>query len=306
MGDLITRFLITTLVMAAPMLIGAMGTLFIERSGIINIGNEGFMIIGAFMGVLGSYYSGSALVGALTAMGSGLVFGLIFALFTVTFRANQVVTGLAINAVAEGLTSLLFRQLFGISGVVPKIATFEKVSIPLLSQIPILGPSLFNQTLVAYLGLLLVPVTAFVLYKTKLGLTVRSVGENPKACDTMGIGVNRVRYGSVLYGSMLAGLAGAFVSMGQLSFFTEGMIAGKGYMTLAAIVFGNYSPVGILVACLLFGGVSSLQYQLQATASTIPYQIWVMLPYVFAVAALCMYRVRSKAPACSGIPYVRD
>ena len=233
MGDLITRFLITTLVMAAPMLIGAMGTLFIERSGIINIGNEGFMIIGAFMGVLGSYYSGSALVGALTAMGSGLVFGLIFALFTVTFRANQVVTGLAINAVAEGLTSLLFRQLFGISGVVPKIATFEKVSIPLLSQIPILGPSLFDQTLVAYLGLLLVPVTAFVLYKTKLGLTVRSVGENPKACDTMGIGVNRVRYGSVLYGSMLAGLAGAFVSMGQLSFFTEGMIAGKGYMTLA-------------------------------------------------------------------------
>lgn len=306
MGDLITRFLITTLVMAAPMLIGAMGTLFIERSGIINIGNEGFMIIGAFMGVLGSYYSGSALVGALTAMGSGLVFGLIFALFTVTFRANQVVTGLAINAVAEGLTSLLFRQLFGISGVVPKIATFEKVSIPLLSQIPILGPSLFDQTLVAYLGLLLVPVTAFVLYKTKLGLTVRSVGENPKACDTMGIGVNRVRYGSVLYGSMLAGLAGAFVSMGQLSFFTEGMIAGKGYMTLAAIVFGNYSPVGILVACLLFGGVSSLQYQLQVTASAIPYQIWVMLPYVFAVAALCMYRVRSKAPACSGIPYVRD
>lgn len=186
MGDLITRFLITTLVMAAPMLIGAMGTLFIERSGIINIGNEGFMIIGAFMGVLGSYYSGSALVGALTAMGAGLVFGLIFALFTVTFRANQVVTGLAINAVAEGLTSLLFRQLFGISGVVPKIATFEKVSIPLLSQIPILGPSLFDQTLVAYLGLLLVPVTAFVLYKTKLGLTVRSVGENPKACDTMG------------------------------------------------------------------------------------------------------------------------
>ena len=306
MGDLITRFLITTLVMAAPMLIGAMGTLFIERSGIINIGNEGFMIIGAFMGVLGSYYSGSALVGALSAMGAGLVFGLIFALFTITFRANQVVTGLAINAVAEGLTSLLFRQLFGISGVVPKIATFEKVSIPLLSQIPILGPSLFNQTLVAYLGLLLVPVTAFVLYKTKLGLTVRSVGENPKACDTMGIDVNRVRYGSVLYGSMLAGLAGAFVSMGQLSFFTEGMIAGKGYMTLAAIVFGNYSPVGILVACLLFGGVGSLQYQLQATASAIPYQIWVMLPYVFAVAALCMYRVRSKAPACSGIPYVRD
>jgi simple sugar transport system permease protein len=306
MIDLVTRFLETTLVMTAPMLIAAMGTLFIERSGIINIGNEGFMIIGAFMGVIGSYYSGSAFIGALTAMGSGLIFGVLFAVFVVTLRANQVVTGLAINAAAAGITALLFRQLFGISGVVPKIATFDKVAIPLLSKIPILGDSLFNQTIVAYIGLLLVPVVAFILKRTNIGLIVRSVGENPKACDTLGIPVRRVRYLSVLYGGMMAGLGGAFVSMGQLSFFTEGMIAGKGYMTLAAIVFGNYMPGGILTACLLFGAVSSLQYQLQSTASAIPYQLWVMLPYLFAVAALCMYRVRSRAPACSGVPYVRD
>lgn len=306
MIDWMTRFLQTTLVMATPMLVAAMGTLFIERSGIINIGNEGFMILGAFFGVLGSYYSGSALVGALTAMLAGLLLGLIFALFTVTFRANQVVTGLAINAVAAGLTALLFRQMFGVSGVVPKIATFPKLALPVLSKIPVLGGSLFDQTLVAYLGLLLVPIVSFVLRRTNVGLVVRSVGENPRACDTLGIPVRRVRYLSVMFGGMLAGLAGAFVSMGQLSFFTEGMIAGKGYMTLAAIVFGNYMPGGVLVACLLFGAVSSVQYQLQATASVIPYQIWVMLPYVFAVAALCMYRVRSKAPACSGQPYVRD
>ena len=176
--------------------------------------------------------------------------------------------------------------------------------IPLLREIPVLG-TLFEQTAVGYLAFLLVPLTAFVLKRTRIGLTVRSVGENPRCCDALGIHVMRTRYLSVLYGSMLAGLGGAFVSMGQLSFFTVGMIAGRGYMTLAAIVFGNYTPWGIMLACVLFGAVSSLQYMLQATSTLIPYQIWVAFPYLFAVLALCLYRTRSKAPACSGQPFVR-
>ena len=164
---------------------------------------------------------------------------------------------------------------------------------------------LFEQTAVGYLAFLLVPLTTFVLRRTRLGLTVRSVGENPLCCDTLGIHVQRTRYLSVLYGSMMAGLGGAFVSMGQLSFFTVGMIAGRGYMTLAAIVFVNYTPWGMMLACVLFGAVSSLQYMLQATSSLIPYQLWVSFPYLFAVLALCLYRTRSKAPACSGQPFVR-
>lgn len=304
MLDLLTRLLSTTLIMATPMLVAAMGTLFIERSGIINIGNEGFMIMGAFMGVVGSYVSGSALVGALVAMLSAGAMGLVFAFFTVTLRANQVVTGLAVNGIAAAVTSLLFRQIFGLSATVPQIATFERLSVPVLRGIPMLG-ALFEQTAVGYLAFLLVPLTAFVLRRTRLGLTVRSVGENPLCCDTLGIHVQRTRYLSVLYGSMAAGLGGAFVSMGQLSFFTVGMIAGRGYMTLAAIVFGNYTPLGIMLACVLFGAVSSLQYMLQATSSLIPYQLWVAFPYLFAVLALCLYRTRSRAPACSGQPFAR-
>ena len=304
MFDVLTRLLSTTLIMATPMLVAAMGTLFIERSGIINIGNEGFMIMGALMGVVGSYVSGSAFVGALVAMLSAGALGLVFAFFTITLRANQVVTGLAVNAIAAAVTSLLFRQIFGLSASVPRIETFETLPIPLLRDIPVLGV-LFEQTAVGYLAFLLVPLTTFVLRRTRMGLTVRSVGENPLCCDTLGIHVQRTRYLSVLYGSMMAGLGGAFVSMGQLSFFTVGMIAGRGYMTLAAIVFGNYTPWGIMLACVLFGAVSSLQYMLQATSSLIPYQLWVSFPYLFAVLALCLYRTRSKAPACSGQPFVR-
>lgn len=304
MFDVLTRLLSTTLIMATPMLVAAMGTLFIERSGIINIGNEGFMIMGALMGVVGSYVSGSAFVGALVAMLSAGALGLVFAFFTITLRANQVVTGLAVNAIAAAVTSLLFRQIFGLSASVPRIETFETLPIPLLRDIPVLGV-LFEQTAVGYLAFLLVPLTTFVLRRTRLGLTVRSVGENPLCCDTLGIHVQRTRYLSVLYGSMMAGLGGAFVSMGQLSFFTVGMIAGRGYMTLAAIVFGNYTPWGIMLACVLFGAVSSLQYMLQATSSLIPYQLWVSFPYLFAVLALCLYRTRSKTPACSGQPFVR-
>lgn len=304
MFDVLTRLLSTTLIMATPMLVAAMGTLFIERSGIINIGNEGFMIMGALMGVVGSYFSGSAFVGALVAMLSAGALGLVFAFFTITLRANQVVTGLAVNAIAAAVTSLLFRQIFGLSASVPRIETFEDLPIPLLRDIPVLGV-LFEQTAVGYLAFVLVPLTTFVLRRTRLGLTVRSVGENPLCCDTLGIHVQRTRYLSVLYGSMMAGLGGAFVSMGQLSFFTVGMIAGRGYMTLAAIVFGNYTPWGIMLACVLFGAVSSLQYMLQATSSLIPYQLWVSFPYLFAVLALCLYRTRSKAPACSGQPFVR-
>lgn len=304
MFDVLTRLLSTTLIMATPMLVAAMGTLFIERSGIINIGNEGFMIMGALMGVVGSYVSGSAFVGALVAMLSAGALGLVFAFFTITLRANQVVTGLAVNAIAAAVTSLLFRQIFGLSASVPRIETFDTLPIPLLRDIPVLGV-LFEQTAVGYLAFLLVPLTTFVLRRTRLGLTVRSVGENPLCCDTLGIHVQRTRYLSVLYGSMMAGLGGAFVSMGQLSFFTVGMIAGRGYMTLAAIVFGNYTPWGIMLACVLFGAVSSLQYMLQATSSLIPYQLWVSFPYLFAVLALCLYRTRSKAPACSGQPFVR-
>ena len=293
---------------------GSMGETVTEKSGHLNLGVPGIMYLGGFAGFTSAYFyehnaaAPSALVCVLLSLVcaflAAMLGGLIYAFLTITLRANQVVTGLAVNAIAAAVTSLLFRQIFGLSASVPRIETFETLPIPLLRDIPVLGV-LFEQTAVGYLAFLLVPLTTFVLRRTRLGLTVRSVGENPLCCDTLGIHVQRTRYLSVLYGSMMAGLGGAFVSMGQLSFFTVGMIAGRGYMTLAAIVFGNYTPWGIMLACVLFGAVSSLQYMLQATSSLIPYQLWVSFPYLFAVLALCLYRTRSKAPACSGQPFVR-
>ncbi len=302
----VSSFFATTVVMATPMLVAAVGTLFVERSGIINIGNEGLMLTGAFMGVLGSWLTGSALVGAVFAMLGSAVLGLIFAFFSISLYANQVVSGLAVNAMASGLTILLKRMVFGVGGAIPQIAVYRKIEIPLLSKIPVIGPTLFNQTLIAYLAILLIPVLTLVLKYTRIGLELRSVGENPKACDTLGIKVVRVRYLALLFGSMMAGLGGSFISMGHHSFFTEGMVAGRGYMTLAAVVFGNFTPAGVLMACLLFGAVDALQYRIQASSLGVPYQLMVMLPYLATVLALCLYRRVSNAPANSGVPFIRQ
>jgi simple sugar transport system permease protein len=300
----LTNFLASDIMMASPLLITALGALFGERAGIINIGYEGLMITGAFFGVLFSWITGSAFIGALAAMIAAMFLNLLFAFFVIHLRANQVVAGLAINTLAAGITVTLNRLIFGASAMVPVIAVFERMPVPLLSRLPLLGTSLFNQSIVVYSALLLVPVVSFVFNRTHTGLKIRSVGEHPLACATLGINVFRVRYGALTAAGLMAGLGGAFISMGQLSFFVEGMVAGRGFMALAAVVFGNYTPLGVLGACLLFGAADALQYRLQTTATQIPYQIWIMLPYVITLVALCGYRRASNRPAGQGIPYV--
>lgn len=301
----IANYLSSVVVMATPLLLTAGGSVFSERSGILNIGYEGLMLIGAFFGVTVSWVTGNALVGALGAMLSGMLLNLLFALFALKSRANQVVIGLAINTLASGLTITLNRLIFGVSTSVPDIAVFESVAIPLLSEIPVIGPALFNQPLLVYIAFLLIPVYQFVLKRTNIGLKVRSVGENPYACDTLGIKVNKVRLLSIMYSGLMAGLGGAFLSMGQLSFFVEGMVSGRGFMALAAVVFGNYSPKGILGAALLFGAADAIQYRLQATSTDIPYQIWIILPYLITIIALCCYRRKSNCPAYYAKPFLK-
>lgn len=301
----IANYLSSVVVMATPLLLTAGGSVFSERSGILNIGYEGLMLIGAFFGVTVSWVTGNALVGALGAMLSGMLLNLLFALFALKSRANQVVLGLAINTLASGLTITLNRLIFGVSTSVPDIAVFEPVAIPLLSEIPVIGPALFNQPLLVYIAFLLIPVYQFVLKRTNIGLKVRSVGENPYACDTLGIKVNKVRLLSIMYSGLMAGLGGAFLSMGQLSFFVEGMVSGRGFMALAAVVFGNYSPKGILGAALLFGAADAIQYRLQATSTDIPYQIWIILPYLITIIALCCYRRKSNCPAYYAKPFLK-
>jgi simple sugar transport system permease protein len=306
MIDVITSFLASDIRTATPILIAALGLVFSERAGIVNIGTEGFMLIGALFGVLGSYWSGSVLIGVFLAIVVTMIFSWIFAFFTITIRADQTVVGTAINIFASGLTITLNRVVFGLSTSVPKIDVFDKVAIPGLSKIPVIGEAIFNQSIPVYITLLAVPVAWFVLQKTNIGLKIRAVGEHPKACDTVGINVKKVRYQAVLFSGLMIGFAGSFVSMGQLSFFTEGMVSGRGFMALAAVVFGNYTPGGALFAALVFGAGDALSYRLQAANTGIPYQFLTMLPYLITVMAICMMIRKSNKPAASAVAYTKE
>lgn len=306
MMDVITSFLASDIRTAMPILIAALGLVFSERAGIVNIGTEGFMLIGALFGVLGSYWTGSVFLGAILAMVVTMIFSWIFAFFTITIKADQTVVGTAVNIFASGLTITLNRVIFGLSTSVPKIDVYNAVQIPVLSKIPILGPALFSQSIPVYLTLIFVPVAWYVLMKTNIGLKIRAVGEHPKACDTVGINVKATRYKAVIFSGLMTGFAGSFVSMGQLSFFTEGMVSGRGFMALAAVVFGNYTPGGALVAALIFGAGDALSYRLQASNTGIPYQFLTMLPYLITVVAICTMIRKSNKPAASAVPYTKE
>lgn len=298
----ITNFFTADIRTTVPLLLAALGLVFSERAGIVNIGTEGIMLVGAVFGCIGSSQFSNPLMGALYAMVSGMMCGLIFGFFTITLRSNQIVVGTAFNILAAGLTVTLNRKLLTNS----TILGYNRFPIPGLSKIPVLGEILFNWQMLVYLAFILVPVCWFVLYKTNLGLKIRAVGEHPKACDTVGINVFRIRYSVLLFSGMMAGLAGSFVSMGQASTFIEGMVAGKGFMALAVCVFGNYTPVRVMLAALLFGAADSLKYRLLTTSLGGYYQFLNMLPYVITIISLCIFAKRSNKPAASGVAYRKE
>lgn len=304
--NVITSFLASDIRTSTPLILAGIGLVFSERSGVVNIGAEGMMLVGAFVGVMISYYTSSALCGALAAMLSGLLIALLFAFICITLKANQIIAGTAINILASGFTVTMNRLVFGLSTSVNIIESYQPVPIPLLSDLPVIGDSLFHQTVVGYIAFLLVPISYFIMQRTKIGLRIRSVGENPKACATLGIHIIRLRYVTVMLSGLLCGLAGSFISMGLLSAFTEDMVAGRGFIVIAAVVFGNYTPVGVMLACLLFGAASALQYRLMAINSIVPYQFWTMIPYVITTIALCAYKTKSNQPAASGRPYDKE
>lgn len=306
MLDMVINFLSADLRTATPILLAALGLVYGERAGIVNIGAEGMMLVGALAGVAGSYFLGNAWYGALAGMFFGGLIALIFAYLTITVKADQVVVGAAINILGLGLTTSFARVIFGVNTAPPKIDSFTPVAVPVLSKIPVLGPVLFQQSALVYVALLLVPVAHFILFKTDIGLKVRAVGEHPKACDTVGIDVYKVRYGSVIVSGLLSGLAGAYVSLGLLSFFTENMIAGRGFIALAAVVFGKWSPLGALGAALLFGAGDALQFRLQASGTQIPFQFLLMVPYILTILALAGFVGKSQGPAASGVPYNKE
>jgi simple sugar transport system permease protein len=288
--------------LATPLIYASIGEVFTERSGVLNIGLEGIMLIGAFAGFAGTYYSGSLVIGLLVALASGVLSGLVFAIFTVTIKANQIVVGAAMNLIGLGLTGFLYRALF--AGKSQGIEAFAPLEIPVLSNIPFVGEILFRHNILVYGTVLLVLVASFVLYRTGFGLSTRSVGEHPRAADTVGINVIRMRYLGVLIGTTLTALGGAYLTMAHTNQFVEGLTTGRGFIALAVVVFGRWSPKGAFWASLLFGFFFALQLRLQAMSDlAIPYQVLQALPYVMTLLVLISLRGRAAVPKALAIPY---
>jgi general nucleoside transport system permease protein len=288
--------------LATPLIYTSIGEMFTERSGVLNIGLEGIMLFGAFAGFAAGTYSGTPTVGLIAAIIIGLLTGLLFAVFTVTIKANQIVVGAALNMIGLGMTGFLYRTMFDISTT--GVKTYPPLAIPFLSKIPLVGEILFKQSILVYATLVVVPLASFLLYRTGFGLAVRSVGEHPKAADTVGISVTRIRYACCMLGGALAGVGGAFLTLSHTNMFIEGLVAGRGFIALAVVVFGRWKPWGIFGASLLFGVFYALQLQLQAmTNSVIPYQFWQALPYLATLIVLVALRGRAGAPRALGVPY---
>jgi general nucleoside transport system permease protein len=288
--------LASTIRNATPLIFAALGGMFSERSGVVNIGLEGLMLISAFAGVVGASLAGSAL--------AGLIFALIHALMSITFEADQIISGTAINLLALGGTGFLMVQVFGSGGTSPRVPGFKEVPIPLLSDIPLIGPALFNQSLLVYLMYLLIPITWFAVFRTPFGLRLRATGEVPEAVDTAGVSVSRMRYYGVALSGLLAACGGAYLSMGILSAFTEGMTNGRGFIALAALIFGRWNPIGAAGAALLFGFAQAVTFQ--APQEVIPLEFIQMLPYVLTIVVLAGFGGRAIAPAAIGRPYRKE
>lgn len=293
--------------LAIPLIFGSLGGLLCERSGVVNIAIEGQLLFGAFSAAVAGSLSGSAWVGLLAAvLGAGLV-SLVLAVFSITYKVNQVIVGVVLNVLVSGLTGFLFATVLEADASVfnspPRLPRF---AVPVLSEIPVVGPILFEQSVIGYLMYAAVAVVWFALYRTRWGLRTRAVGEHPKAADTLGVKVNALRFRNVVLGGMVAGIGGAFYTLVSVSAFTRDMTSGAGYIALAALIFGRWNPVGALLASLLFGFASNLQSILSFLGTPVPSQFLAMLPYVVTILAVAGLVGASRAPAASGRPYTKE
>jgi len=300
--SLLTSLLQSTVTMAVPLLLAALGELLAERGGVINIGLEGLLLTGAFVAMAVTYSSGSLGLGLLAAWGAGIALAGLFAYVVVVHGGNQVVVGTALNLLAVGITGVAYRAIFGVTGAALMVSGFPKLPIPLLSALPVVGPVLFEQTALGYLAFILVPVLGVGLFRTIPGLKLRMVGENPGAAAAQGVAVRFTQVLALLGCGVLAATAGAYLSVAYSRTFVEGMSAGRGFIALAIVIFGRWSPWGILGAALLFGLATALQFHVQALGLRIPYQFLLMLPYVLTLLVLAGYGGKSRAPAALGVP----
>ena len=313
MSDILDIFTLTALMailagairIATPLLLAALGEAVSERAGVLNVGIEGLMALGALTGFVVAYWTGNLWLGFAAALVVGALGSLVFGTMTVLWGADQVATGIVMNLFCFGLANLTYRSLFTGAKEIPSVSTMRPYRIPGLSDLDYVGRALFSHTPIVYITFLLVPVVWFVLQRSVWGLNVRAVGENPAAADTAGIDVWAVRLAAVAVGGAFAGVAGATLSIAQLGSYLDNMTAGRGFVALAVVVFGGWNPWRIAGACLVFGGAEALQLRMQATGVPIPSAFLVAVPYVLTIIVIAAFASKAAYPAAINIPYLR-
>lgn len=304
---MIISILAAAVTAGTPLLYAALGEIITERAGVLNLGVEGMMLAGAVTGFMITVSTGNPWLGALVAILAGGAIALIHAVLCVTLQANQVVSGLALTIFGTGLSGYLGKSYIGI----PAPKTFSKFAIPALSDIPLIGPVLFNQDALVYCSYLIVPIIWFYVYKTKHGLNLRAIGENPAAADAVGINVFALRYLYIIIGGMLAGLGGAYLSLAYAPAWLENMTAGRGWIAVALVIFATWNPLKAVGGAYLFGGVDALGYRMQVLGLDVSSFFLKMLPYVFTIIVLIFATTQTKkkhigAPGALALPYDRE
>lgn len=302
----LTSFLKLVVISMVPFILAAQGTMLGGRAGVFQVAQEGMMLVGASVGFLIGYRTGGLFAGMVAAALSGGLFALVLAYLTTALRMNQFVVGLALFFIGTGLSTLLPKLVIGVTMVQPTIPTLVDIPIPLLSQIPVLGPVLFSQNILVYFSILLTVALWWFLYRTRIGLEVRSVGENPMAADSLGVNVKLIRYAATIIGGILIGLAGAYLPMVYTGTFTEGMTRNRGWISIALTFFGAWSPLPIFFGSLFFAAIEVLSFRVQVGGSLIPYQFLQMLPYIATILVMIFSFRRSRVPGFLGNNYDRE
>ena len=304
---LVPGLLLGTLGLSIPLIFGALGGIISERVGVVNIAIEGQLLAGAFISAMVATLTGSPYLGLISAMVAGMLVSFVLATFSVKYLVDQVIVGVVLNVLVLGLTSFLYSQVLSKnSTALNSPPRFDRIDIPVLSQIPIIGPVLFRQTLIVYLMYVIVAVVAYALFKTKWGLRLRAVGEHPLAADTVGINVAATRFWNVALAGAIAGIGGAYFTLGSVGAFQKEMTAGAGFIALAAVIFGRWDPIRATLAALLFGFATNLQNVLSIIGSPVPSEFMLMLPYVVTIFAVAGFVGRVRGPAAAGKPYIKS
>lgn len=306
MEDQIVRFARLVMVSLVPYVFASQGTMLGGRTGIFNVAQEGIMLVGASAGFLGAYLTGNLFYGILLAMFAGGLFGLALAYFTTNLKMDQFVIGLALFFIGLGLSTFLYKFVVGVTLAPPLVPTLRSIPVPGLARIPVIGPIFFDQNILVYSAVLLSAFLYYLLYHTSIGLELRAVGENPMAADSLGVNVARMRYATAIIGSMLMGLAGAYLPMVYTGTFTEGIVRGRGWLAIALTFFGGWKPHLIFLGSLFFAGIEVLAFRVQVGGIGIPYQFLLMLPYVATILVMMLAFRWARVPAFLGRNYDRE